>query len=144
MKKNTKNYRACGQHVNASDDNCTDLARHAFMMDEIEAKPQHAPPPWTLAEKIEGQQLKIYGPSKHEEVIDAMSMASGVNHSLELIARVRAFDEEQKANASFIVRAVNAHEELLQALKDMVDLYEGHVSMLMQRAKQAIAKAEGR
>ncbi len=31
MKKhNPKVWRMCGQHISASDDNCTDLKRHAF------------------------------------------------------------------------------------------------------------------
>lgn len=35
--RNPKLYRACGQHINASDDKCTDLKRHPFTMAEYEA-----------------------------------------------------------------------------------------------------------
>lgn len=34
--RNPRLYRACGQHINASDDKCTDLAKHAFTMEEFE------------------------------------------------------------------------------------------------------------
>lgn len=34
--RNPKLYLACGQHINASDENCTDLARHPYTMEQWE------------------------------------------------------------------------------------------------------------
>ncbi len=37
MKKHSpKVWRLCGQHINASDDNCSDLKRHCFLESDIE------------------------------------------------------------------------------------------------------------
>ncbi len=57
-----------------------------------------------------------------------------------------------RANAEFIIRACNAHEEMLEALKDMTELvdclYEVSPPHLIRarfaKARAAIAKAEGR
>ena len=61
---------------------------------------------------------------------------------------------ETAANAEFIVRAVNSHEELLAALRDsekwmthsLVELREGNGGMVRatKAARAVIAKAEGR
>jgi hypothetical protein len=61
-------------------------------------------------------------------------------------------ETKAKANAAFIVRAVNAHEELLIALKELVDYaseleYDGRCmndAAPFTKAHEAIAKAEGR
>lgn len=34
--RNPKLWLACGQHINASDDNCTDLARHPYTIEEFD------------------------------------------------------------------------------------------------------------
>lgn len=60
-----------------------------------------------------------------------------------------------KANAAFIVRAVNSHEELLGALKMAADLCENHLidfkkygltcdADILKRYKDVISKAEGK
>jgi hypothetical protein len=60
---------------------------------------------------------------------------------------------ECEANAAFIVRACNAHEELVRSLKGFVDILSTDMNQaqfveklmeLMTTGKQAIAKAEGR
>ncbi len=55
--------------------------------------------------------------------------------------------EEQKANIAFIVRACNAHERLLEVLRQFVNaLIVNDLSELdaaCQEAEAAIAKAEG-
>jgi len=61
---------------------------------------------------------------------------------------------EEKANAEFIVRACNNHDELLEALKEsQIALYDamhaGHLSRsyggkVMDKIEQAIAKVEGK
>lgn len=56
--------------------------------------------------------------------------------------------EEGEANAEFIVRAVNSHYELLEALKECVEELNGanaHRNITCYvKGRQAIAKAEGR
>lgn len=61
--------------------------------------------------------------------------------------------KQHKANAAFIVRAVNCHEELLEALKDIVmhergecdhDNIEECSKVVLKIAERAIAKAEGK
>lgn len=53
---------------------------------------------------------------------------------------------ENRENALFIVRACNAHEELLAALRGLVcELESVHVPAPgLQHARKAIAKAEGK
>lgn len=55
---------------------------------------------------------------------------------------------EGKANAAFIVRAVNSHEELVHTLRWVEDKVNrigefGMVEAIRTRLQQAIAKAEG-
>jgi hypothetical protein len=60
-------------------------------------------------------------------------------------------DYEQQANAAFIVTACNAHHDLLEACKELLDGYRfthdtgmsaSHYTGMMDRAKSAIAKAK--
>lgn len=58
---------------------------------------------------------------------------------------------DNDANAEFIVRAVNSHKELVKALKLLVDGIEREDEYMgysiedgLLRAKQALAKAEGK
>lgn len=60
-------------------------------------------------------------------------------------------DEEVEANAEFIVRACNAHDELLAALEDIIETPVGHttadcakdLAACIRIARAAIAKAKG-
>ena len=58
--------------------------------------------------------------------------------------------EEQLANAAFIVRAVNTHAHLLEALKALVSMErtqgvdDDTVDRIMEQAEAAIAAAEGK
>lgn len=54
--------------------------------------------------------------------------------------------EEQLANAALIVRAVNTHAQLLEALKEFLlcGANAGHNQDLIQQARAAIAQAEGK
>lgn len=54
--------------------------------------------------------------------------------------------EERKENAAFIVRAVNAHKELLELLKDARSYGKTETAWKIweKLADKAIAKAEGR
>jgi hypothetical protein len=57
-------------------------------------------------------------------------------------------ENEQDANAAFIVRAVNAHDELVAELRNMIDIYwgehgdGGQEPTYIVRAKAALAKAQ--
>ena len=66
------------------------------------------------------------------------------------VANVQCREKEWQANAEFIVRAVNAHEELVEACKGAIEQMEGFLSdgvslgmaVKIQQIKQALAKAE--
>ena len=61
-------------------------------------------------------------------------------------------DDAARANAEFILRAVNAHDDLLAALRGMVEMFEHRIynrpgpidaAQRWDAARAAIAKAEG-
>ena len=58
--------------------------------------------------------------------------------------------EEEEANAEFIVRACNSHYELLEACKRTVEMFDKNSTAMNElpytytRLKQVIAKAEGK
>ncbi len=56
-----------------------------------------------------------------------------------------ADNAEEEANARRIVRAVNAHDELLAALEECADAMQavGYVPPCLDKARAAIAKARG-
>ncbi len=130
--KNMNMYRACGQHVNASDDKCTDLKLHSFMRGEVNQPKTHTPTPWNISVTNDRTQIldsAHFGPWK--EVAKAVL----------------------PKDAAFIVRAVNAHEELLGALQFFVDamttcsdriVLKKNEAYAVEKAKAIIAKAEGR
>ena len=56
--------------------------------------------------------------------------------------------EDAKRDAALIVKAVNAHDDLVEALRDSVDVLVGHtyasvVKQAYEKAIAALAKAEG-
>ena len=104
--------------------------------------PAHTPTPWSIDKET------INDP---DVVIESKSGC--------FVAQVSsdADDTEAQANAAFIVRAVNAHEELLDNIRQAIRALEaglddtgeciGHVSTMdcvVDDLKQAIAKAEGK
>jgi len=95
--------------------------------------PDHSPLPWRFStdDPMDGTIGQI-------ESHDDWSVAAVFNDVRELPA---------KANAEFIVRAVNSHDALLAALKALIagDPHEWLLDHgLRKRAQDAIAKAEGR
>ena len=52
-------------------------------------------------------------------------------------------EEKARANAAFIVRAVNAHEELLSCLKEIYEWTDYKNTDWAKRSAQAIAKSGG-
>ena len=99
----------------------------------------HTPTPWELSEK--------------ENFMGSWEILDGDNSDNTIAMtsyRLGTTDEEkQKANAEFIVRACNSHDELVKALKEIAS-YSPHCcedcpcDYLRQVAEEAIAKAEGK
>lgn len=107
---------------------------------------KHTPTPWKI-KNLTHNDLPVY---------------AVMNSQGQLIAEVPAMDEIDKANAAFIVRAVNCHEDLFKACKKVRDMVSAvcHCDPLtpgLTKAertcdfclagnilKQAIAKAESR
>jgi len=120
---------------------------------------QHTPIPWAVGEG--GRHVCYVNPSieagediddsRHDSIIarcDGMGAYSGIS------------DEEQEANAEFIARAVNSHDEMLKALKYAVEAFgpvvrtgrcaqggeqtgnREHVEIAMSQICAAIATAE--
>ena len=106
---------------------------------------KHTPTPWRVAEAWQF-------PDDAGRVFDAVvkrfkngteSLVCSFEHSV--------FRESQKANVEFIVRAVNAHEELVEALEDArnvikhsvrrdVFTYKQHI---LDKIDTALARVEG-
>ncbi|CUW85647.1 hypothetical protein N5C66_03720 [Rhizobium pusense] len=90
----------------------------------------HTPTPWFLNEA----QDFVKGDGRHIAVLfDGTPTSPTV--------------KERKSNAAFIVRACNAHDELLAALKAARDFHDWNESSVSATARQvvvAIAKAEGK
>lgn len=107
-------------------------------------KPAHTPTPW----------LAVKAPaSEHKEGIH-WYIEEGSQHATVATIYMLCTKEWTDANAAFIVRAVNAHEELLEALYQALPYVEdqlqdqgykpGAVERKIKFIKEAIAKAEGR
>lgn len=127
--KTRKNYRMCGQHINASYDKCTDLKAHVLTEWEYgqmqnraqkEMANQHTPTPWTFS-----PMGMIIARTVTDDDGDNLVLGSMNNPE----------------NAAFIVRAVNCYEELLEALRNFRDKGIGYNGPDLNKL---IAKAEGK
>ncbi len=103
---------------------------------------KHTPTPWS----VDGIGTNIIGPKEDRRYIaETCTLMDDNGHTHN--------DDHSKEDAAYIVRAVNSHEELLQALKDLANeiclgklsvrkdfsLINAHASAL-----KAIFKAEGK
>lgn len=88
----------------------------------------HTPTPWSL-NRAEGGAIWNIGDSENDIALCMQIQGDDIKQSI------------RSANAAFIVRAVNSHEELLSIIKRELEM-EGSVSE--SEMKRAIAKAEGR
>lgn len=113
---------------------------------------EHTPTPWHISES---------NATKHGDADASLTIMGKVNDHPWGVATVtvaRAKDAEmQSANAAYIIRAVNAHEEMLAILQTIHHYFKNdkHVSpsaltgeyanpiTLKKAVEQAIAKAEG-
>lgn len=86
---------------------------------------KHSPTPW----KIENDGKSISQEGSGNEFISQVNSGFGA--------------EKQKANASFIVTAVNSHYGLLEALKNIRSMADNSGDKcIFEEANEAIAKAE--
>ena len=105
------------------------------------SKPSHTPTPWRIYKEPMNPNPRL------------MAEASTL---VAVISQGKAFAKETEANAAYIVKAVNAHEEMVKALKDVLFVLKGQAERgnfldsserdisLEGVVEQAIAKAEGK
>jgi len=79
----------------------------------------HTATPWILREMSYGYDLAVEG-------IDGPNSYGGWIIELYCLDK----DEEFKANAEFIIRACNAHDELVDAVKSAVEKLENYLSAI--------------
>jgi len=106
----------------------TKLIQEGYSMSKPEVRPmrnemKHTPTPWTLQKFSSG--YEIDGANGRE----VLTMWSNT--------------EDADSDAAFIVRAVNAHEELLSLVQAITEGVEMN-SEFIRACEQAIARAEGR
>lgn len=106
---------------------------------------QHTPTPWYL-NVVDGSQLELF--AKDE---DGSTVCTALVHGP--AGEWRTVGPIHEANAAFIIRAVNAHEDLLNCCKGLAETLEDEFNMLESRVdreeviasiRRIIAKAEGR
>lgn len=110
---------------------------------------KHTPTPWTTGPDLAncGGGQNILADTETENSVRIAHTSRVVYGGQELVGEPQA-----QVNAEFIVRAVNNHDGLLTALRDLFDLYDrgilrgdgGEVELAAHAAIMAIAKAEGR
>ena len=106
---------------------------------------EHSPLPWVVGRPdVDGDARYSYGIRDREDWVLADVLTTCAYSDA-------AGRELAEANAEFIVRCVNSHDDLLAALKAIVAGYDGPtvdigtaVSSHIQAARMAIKKAEGR
>lgn len=110
------------------------------------ADSKHTPLPWRFA-PAGGNMSKNYAQPF------AIAQAGEANLIGGCFGDVRGGHDVAEANAAFIVRAVNAHDELVGALREGVEIEQGDlvgrewkeaVHAWLSKARAAIAKAEAR
>lgn len=97
----------------------------------------HTPTPWEFKEKDDEGRFVIIG---ERDGLDVTFVADTIG----------GLGDAEKANAAFIVKAVNCHDELLAALVNLYALVRGECPSILENdhhdemVRAAIAKAEGR
>lgn len=105
----------------------------------VASKPKHTPTPWSMEDDNFSESRFIVSDSNgyHIGIADMLPIVKKWDHFV-------ALDRETiKANAAFIVRAVNSHEELLACLKSC-RLTMNTAGMPVGHIDNAIASAEGK
>ena len=108
-------------------------ALSGFTQKGIKMATKHTKTPWVLAE----DGYHIYSPNRGRKynIIGEIGHGGGVQISL-----------IDKANAEFIVRAVNSHDDLLTTIQECLAFIEnnGPLPSCAKRAARVIAKAKGK
>ncbi len=103
----------------------------------------HTPTPWWI-NRTNGSEHEICsGPSGLDAESQSKIVTVAIAHGPQ--GEWGKVGAEHQANAAFIVRAVNAHDDLLGIVKIVLrlSLQKGNTE-LNERCKRAIAKAEGK
>ena len=82
---------------------------------------QHTPTPWTVDEALARDNRVISGPNG--EVVVEVAATLDHDSTSDLLV-----DHERDANAAFIVRACNAYDDLLAALREIVRLADANAT----------------
>ena len=93
----------------------------------------HTPVPWKVGRWVKHGEDLLYLPIVAGEAIIA---------SCNAVAPHAPCVEEIEQNAHLIVRAVNCHDDLLAALKELLEESYGEESSGITLARAAVAKAE--
>lgn len=142
--RNCKNENCLDGKAGGYDKNTCSIHCHdAYENQKVDRQPTHTPTPWTVSQAELDQQARVIrydadGISSHIAMVNENTLAP--EHGGSAIA-----------NAAFIVRAVNAHEELVNLLKQAQGYIEDvqrdfalEDSGIVSDLKEAIAKAEGK
>lgn len=106
----------------------------------------HTPTPWELKpEEIDKPYIRIRGTAlgRRYKIANVLMPVYKGSHEYEI--------EETRANAAFIVRAVNAHDELVRKIKELINrletIKETHRDLSLSddisQAKKVLTKANG-
>lgn len=108
---------------------------------------KHTPTPWIVSEYPMGYGIERVEDSKNCPVRGSVAF-------IDRIVGSASYPDQAKANAGFILRAVNAHEALIEAAKAGeylgdklgagIELPPAMIAEKLRIIRAAIAKAEGR
>jgi hypothetical protein len=125
----------CGCKKGIERDNCPSCEGTGNVIDfaairsaNMTPQPTHTPLPWKSSKREDG----------FTDILNSRAM-NGLGEYDVCIARL-----SNSANAAFIVRAVNAHQELLSIAHHFVEYIENHGGKTTPELLQAIACAEGK
>lgn len=109
--------------------------------EQNKAPPQHTPLPWNAATGISSVVGLPIVSQKGQPVCSVLTVPPGFPNE-------KVHNAIALANAAFIERACNNHDELLTCLKFMVETYSANNPMadgeISRRSRAAIAAAEAR
>jgi hypothetical protein len=99
---------------------------------------KHTPTPWWVAQSAGPGILAVDAIDPADGNLFAVCEIFGIND-------MREHSPEAEANAAFIVRACNCHNQLVAALKALYDAVDSSVELtpeIMRQARAALAAAE--
>lgn len=87
---------------------------------------KHTPLPWTATTQQDGHYIHGNTPLGVNSVARVYPRHYGVDEEMQM-------NQEDKANAELIVKAVNCHEELVEALEKLVFKYEFNLNATQKK-----------